>query len=110
MLLKQAPIPMPSTRIEGASAHTLTAVPSARTVAHRPAAPARVMPRPMTTSTRPSFATSGRPTIEEMMMPAMSGLRAIAAADGTEPERGLEEQRDDVGQAVDGGEERQAEQ
>src|SRR6266849_10368817 len=45
MLLKQAPIPAPSTRIEGASAHTLTAVPSARTVAHRPAAPARLTPR-----------------------------------------------------------------
>ena len=78
-------MPAPSTRIEGASAHTLTAVPSARTVAHRPAAPARVMPRPMTTSTRPSFVTSGRHTIEETMMPAMSGLRASAAADGPSP-------------------------
>jgi hypothetical protein len=49
--------------------------------------------------------------MDETMMPAMSGLSAIAAVEGlSPPEGGLEEQRDDVGQAVDCGEERRAEQ
>jgi hypothetical protein len=85
MLLKQAPMPAPSTKIEGARVHTLTAVPSARTVAHTPAAPASVTPRPVMTSTRPSLPISGRNTTDTTMMPTMSGPRAIAAADGPSP-------------------------
>ena len=71
--------------MDGAIAQTLTAVPSARTVAQSPAAPARVMPRPMITSPRPSLPISGRQTSEAMMMPAISGLSEIAAASGFRP-------------------------
>jgi hypothetical protein len=85
MLLMQVPMPAPRTRIEGASAHTLTAVPCASTVAHSPAVPASVMPRPVITSTRPSVPTSGRQTNAAMMMPIIMGHRAIAAARGLSP-------------------------
>ena len=39
----------------------------------------------MITSTRPSVTTSGRLTNEAMMMPIMSGHKAIAAARGVSP-------------------------
>ena len=78
-------MPSPRTRSDGARAHTLTAVPAARTVAHRPVAPASVPPRPMTTSIRPSLSSSGRQTKEATMMPIMTGLRAIEAARAVSP-------------------------
>src|SRR5262249_598532 len=120
----QVPMPAPMTRKAPDSSHQAAWVPTVvTTVSSRPV-PARVMSRPIRTRMRPSLPVRPMHAAAARSRPPTGGSRARVA--GTREEAGggggegggggggggvegsLQEQGDDVVQAAEGGEERQA--